>query len=59
MPQVLQAHLTLLGSEQIQMGRQQFHILEKVRDRKAQFRNEGSTEQRDGLEQADPSSKSP
>ena len=52
------AHQMSQGISQRQMGRQQFHILAKVRDRKVQFHIEGSTVQRDDLEPATPSSKS-
>ena len=45
-------------SEQIRKDRQQFHILEKARDLKVQYRSEDSKERLDGLEREGPSSKS-
>ena len=41
------------------MGQPQFRNLVRVRDQRAQFHNEGSKGQLDGLEQEGPSSKSP
>ena len=51
-------HLMWQESEQIRKDRQQFHILEKARDLKVQYRSEDSKERLDGLEREGPSSKS-